>query len=62
MNVFQKLDQIIEKLGPDETLSEIVRFLSLDQLENAVNFIVKNNEVIIPNPLENPGPENARRR
>lgn len=44
MNVWEKLDNLTYYLGEDAMLDELVRYLTTAQLEDAVEFIARNND------------------
>ena len=44
MDVWEKLDSLTYYLGEDTMLEELVRYLTTAQLEDAVEFIARNND------------------
>ena len=44
MDVWQKLDNLTFYLGESDMLDELVRYLTISQLEDAVEFIARNND------------------
>lgn len=44
MDVYEKLDNLTFYLGESDMLEELVRYLTTAQLEDAVEFIARNND------------------
>lgn len=44
MDVWEKLNELTFYLGEGEMLDELVRYLTTSQLEDAVEFIARNND------------------
>ena len=44
MDVWEKLDNLTFYLGESDMLEELIRYLTISQLEDAVDFIARNHD------------------
>ena len=44
MDVYEKFDMLIDCLGEDVVLCELIRYFTTAQLEDVVKFIARNND------------------